>query len=297
MATMANPISALTSAGFDVLNLGMHLLAAHDQRIQVAREENSAVQQAVTTMDADRQTIYKAANEGLITAAAAAAAILDVHTWYWAFLTPLIQGPTKGPTAPFPNPGAPNNNLTGGIYYEATDGAACHCAGEKIGNVVGCTAGCCIGCAAIDPTLSNDYVTFMRGGGSVIAAPIVANKYGLQTRAPYTLTYVKPKVVTPEELTINKNTGVVTVGAPPSSSDAVIQTGAESTQAAPDQGGVTITTPSTTIAGTATAPISNTPNQTVSSALGGITQGDLLIGAGIVLFAFLFSFMGRRREY
>jgi hypothetical protein len=217
--------------------LVMGLLAAHDRRVTAAKEENAAVQQAVVALDSDLATIFDAANKGDITPQVAAAACMDVHNWYWLFIQPLQQGSTKGPQQVFPNPGAPNNADTGGIYYEATDGANCHCGTDK-----NCTAGCCIGCAAIDPCLSNAYKFFSTGKAFTLHVPvIVANKYGLAQRAAYDLKFTPPVHENPEaEVALNTKTGIITVGATPSGTDAVIATGVTTSGAPPDTGGDSI---------------------------------------------------------
>jgi hypothetical protein len=294
------PLEAVNAA-FSVLNLGMHLLAAHDQRVQVAKAENVAVQQAYATMLNDLQTIFEAANAGYMTAAAAADACMDVHTWYWQYLNPLIQGPTKGPTVAFPNPAlgaAPNSAATGGIYYEASDGGSCHCAGEKINGVVGCTAGCCIGCAAVDPTLSNAFVGFASGkaftmqSAVVIPDPSFWPKTGPQGFQPKTYSYTPPKSLNLEEVTVSKTTGVVTVGAPPSSTDTVVQTGKASSTATPDQGGIvppsqtneTLTGPSQS------NPTGGTPGTGLASLEAALGPNYMyyLIGAALLFLLLLF---------
>ena len=234
MSASPSPLGIVTSLAGTGESLIMGLLAAHDKRVQAAKEENAAVQQAVQALDADLKTIFTAANNGDITPSVAMATCQDVHLWYWAFIQPLQQGSTKGPQQTFPNPGAPNSNAVGGIYYEATDGANCHCGTDK-----NCTAGCCIGCAAIDPTLSNAYAGFKTGKAfTMTVAVIVANKYGLAQRNAYQLTYTPPKVTNPEaEVTLNTKTGIVTVGAAPTTNDAVVATGVVSTSGTSDAGG------------------------------------------------------------
>jgi len=257
----------------------MSLLAAHDARMKLAKEENGALAQALTAFDGDLKTIFDAANKGDITPGVAAQACEDVHNWFWAWIMPFQQGATKGPTQVFPNPGAPNNAAVGGIYYEATDGANCHCDSEGVG--APCTAACCIGCAAFDPCLSNAYVWFSRGKAFTLAVPVVvANKYGLPQRATYNLTFTPPKKENPEaEVTINAKTGVVTVGAPPSSTDAVIASGVVAIGAAPDTG-------SDVIQHTASGTDVNTTSVSVLSQIpGGITTVLLAGLAAVILFA------------
>jgi len=192
-------------------------------------------------------------------------------------MNPLIQGPTKGPTKAFPGAGTPD-------YYAAGSGATCHCSGEKIGNVTGCTAGCCIGCAAVDPTLSAAWHIFANGGGSFATAVIVANKYGLPSRAPYTLTYKKPAAIHQAELTINTKSGVVTVGAPAGQNDLVVASGGVSTAAAPDQGGVV---PVSQLNATENGPSQTNPTGVPAlGSLGGTTL-YLLIGAVVLVLLVL----------
>jgi hypothetical protein len=310
MSTAVPPLAAVNAA-FSVLNLGMHLLAAHDQRVQVAKTENLAVQQAYATMLNDLDTIFDAANLGYMTNEAAADACADVSQWYWQYLNPLIQGPTKGPTVAFPNPNlgaSPNSAAVGGIYYEASDGGNCHCAGEKINGVTGCTAGCCIGCAAVDPTLSNAYVGFKTGkaftmqSAVVIPDPTFWPKTGPQGFQPKTFTFTPPKALNLEEVTVSKTTGVVTVGAPPSGTDTVVQTGKASSTATPDQGGIvpvtqtneTLTGPSQTNGGV-TTPTGTGTGQTPTltslvSSLG--PYGWYIVGAVALLLLILLTRSG-----
>jgi hypothetical protein len=288
MAASAAPWAGLAETGGTLI---MGLLAAHDARVKAAKAENAAVGQAIAAMDADLKTIFTAANAGDISTQVAAQAVMDVHTWYWAFIQPLQQGSTKGPQQTFPNPGAPNSAATGGIYYEATDGTNCHC-----GTDANCTAGCCIGCAAIDPTLSNAYVLFSKGVAfTMTVAVIVGNtKYGLSSRAAYNLTYTPPKVTNPEaEVTINKTNGIVTVGAAPSSSDAVIATGVTTVGASSDTGGDVIqhTAAGTDNAATTTAPISNPLASLASQIPGGMTT--IYIALGLIL---LLLFLPRKQS-
>jgi len=265
-------------------SLVMGLLAAHDKRVQAAKEENAALAQAVTALDADLKTVFTAANNGDITPQVAAQACQDVHNWFWAFVQPLQQGATKGPTQTFPNPGAPNNAAVGGIYYEASDGANCHC-----GTNAACTASCCVGCAAIDPCLSNAYKWFLAGKAFTLTRPvIVANKYGLPQSGPYNLTFTPPKKENAEaEVTIAVKTGIITVGAAPSQGDAVIASGVTTIGAAPDTGGDVIQhtatgadNPATTTAATA----GGTLTGLIASIPGGYYT---LIGVGILLLFLL----------
>lgn len=279
-AVSATALSGLASAGIGLavagVSLVMGLLAAHDARVKAAKEENAALAQAVVAFDADLHTIFDAANKGDIEPGVAANACMDVRNWYWIFIQPLQQGPTKGPTQTFPNPGAPNNAAQGGIYYEATDGAACHCAGQAA-----CTAGCCFGCANLDPCLSNAYIWFSRGKAFTLSVPpVAADKYGLPARAAYTLTFTPPKVEQPEaEVTINKTSGIITVGAPPSASDVVIASGVTAIGAAPDTG-------ADVIQHTASGADVNT-SSAVSNELASIPGGIYTVIIGAILLLFL----------
>lgn len=231
MAAATNPLGLATTLAGTGVSLIMGLLATHDKRVQAAKQENAAVAQAIAALDSDLKTIFDALNSGDISEQVAVAALTDVHLWYWAFIQPLQQGATKGPQNTFP---ATKMSATQpfvacyGYAYNAT----CECSGTA------CTAGCCIGCGAIDPSLSAAIHVVNLHGGTFQVCVIVENKYGLAQRAAYNITYTKPKVTNTEaEVTINQKTGIVTVGANPTSSDAVIATGVVSTSGTSDAGG------------------------------------------------------------
>lgn len=253
---MPDPISQVIGSG---VTLVMGLLAAHDRRVQIAKEENSAVQQAVAALDTDLQTIFAAANAGDMSASVAVECCQAVSAWYWQFIGPFQQGPQRGQVSCGSNSRKPGPNV-------GTLQGACYGADSAPCNGKSCTAGCCIGCNVIDPTLANCIWLFSQPkGGKVTACTVVGNKYGLRSRAGYVLTYKPPASVRSEEVTINKNTGVITVGATPSGRDAVISTGAIAAGSIPDSGGV----------------------YEAGAALGSLGSSGLLLAGGFGLFLLL----------
>lgn len=218
LMTSVNPISA----GFNLLGLGMHLLAAHDERVRIAKEENGACMQAQTALDGDLHTIFDAANAGLITSQEAMQACADVSGWYWQFITPFQQGPIRGNQC--------SSKFPANTKCYSAPGTPC--AGRD------CTAGCCLGCNVFDPSLASAYNVFKAGGGTAQICPTFNDKYGFVGRPGYSLTYKPSAIVKQAELTINAKTGIVSVGAPPSNQDAVIASGGISANSMSDQGGI-----------------------------------------------------------
>lgn len=237
-ASTFNPIGAAVQGAGLGLNIIMGLLAKHDQRMKIAKEENAAVNQAVTALDADLHTVIDALNKGDITEAVALITLQDISIWYWQFIGPFEQGPQKGPHSShaYPLKGGTGNGAcyAANLPNRASDGIPVgnHCAGTT------CTAGCCIGANVVDATIANAVYAIQKHGGAFTVCGSAANKYGGVARAAYTLTYKKPaKLQSEAEVTINKKTGVVTVGALPSQNDAVITGGVVSRAGATDAGG------------------------------------------------------------
>lgn len=273
MATAASPLGLATSLAGTGASLIMGLLAAHDKRVQAAKEENAAVGQAVSALDSDLKTIFTALNNGDITEAVAIATLTDVHLWYWSFIGPLQQGSTKGPRQPFPQ--ANLTTVAGviiGCYGDGAYSSSCVCDGKA------CTAGCCVGCGAIDPTLSAAVKVVQNHGGTFQRCVVIANKYGLSGSAAYNLTYKKPaKLQAEAEVTLNVKTGTVTVGAAPGANDAVIASGVVAIGSTPDSGGDVIQHDAS----------GNDVNTT--SLVAGIPGGDttILLAAGALLLLLL----------
>lgn len=192
-------------------NLIMGLLAKHDARVRAAKEENAATNQAVQAMDADLATIFNHANAGDISPQVAMSLIVDLHSWYWLFIEPYQMGSIKGNicSKKFPD----NPTCYSDPVYQ--------CKGKD------CTAGCCLGCNVISPTLSHAYQLFKSGkSGTINVCEVFASKFGGIARAGYTLTYTIPPQITQVETTINKVSGLISVGIPPNQNDVVIASGA-----------------------------------------------------------------------
>ena len=250
MASAALPIA---QAGFSFM---MNLLAAHDKRIQLAKQENTAVAQAVTALDTDLKTVFTALNNGDMTEAVAIASFQDIEKWYWLWITPFTQN--QNVTEAMCNATV----LAGGRGASSDNPVGC---GSSAGGKE-CTAACCIGCAVIVSACRQGVKivqahgatnTLGYGVGTIQVPGVAANKYGLPARAAYNLTYKPPKVKNPEaEVTLNTKTGILTVGATPSPTDVVIATGVTTVGASPDTGGDQIqhTPAGTDVASTTLAP-------------------------------------------
>lgn len=192
-------------------NLIMGLLAKHDARVQAAKEENAATNQAVQAMDSDLATIFNHANAGDISPQVAMGLLNDVHAWYWAFVAPFQMGSAKGNicSKKFPD----NLDCFSDPVYQ--------CKGKE------CTAACCLGCNTIGPSLSRAYQLFKTGkAGTIKICDVFGSKYGGVARAGYSLTYTPPPAIIPVEATINKVSGLIAIGVSPSQNDIVVASGA-----------------------------------------------------------------------
>lgn len=205
MASQA--IVAGVGLGADLI---MGLLAKHDARVTAAKEENAATNQAVLAMDKDIKTIVNAANAGDIDEVTAMVLLNDVNLWYWQFVTPFQMGSKHGNTC---IPQFPDNT---NCFADTAN----PCAGKD------CTAACCLGCNSIGPSLSRVYAIFKNHGGTATICKVYPSKYGGVDRESYTVTYTPPPKVIQVEATINKVSGLIAVGVPPSQNDVVVAQGA-----------------------------------------------------------------------
>ena len=293
--------TAAISIGQTAFSFVMGMLAAHDARVKAAKEENAAVNQAISALDSDLHTIITALNYGDMTEADAIDCCNAIANWYWQFIEPLQQGSAKGPGVC----GADNPAHVGGCVD-----SACKSVGGRTGGCyqhegsapcsgTACTAGCCIGCNVVIPSLGNCARIIQAHGGTFYVCAIVGNKYGLTSRAAYTLTYKKPSKVTEEEITIDAKTGVVTVGALPSQVDVVIDKGVVVKNSQSDSGGVAgVTAPGATqtTVGTPVEDLAATEQAegTMTALLSG-TNLYIIIGAAAILLIVLMMPRGGMR--
>jgi len=246
---MATAPLAFAKVGFSFI---MGLLAAHDHRMAIAKEENAANNQALAALDADMKTIFDAVNKGDMTPGTAIAACQDVRNWYWSFITPFQQGSRKGDTCgcdkavavspTVKNYGTSQSVGSDGVGQGTARGSCYACQVEAPCQMTGagdpCTAACCIGCNVVNATIVNAiWALYQPKGATFQVCGSAANKYGAIARAPYNLTWKPPAHETGAEVTINVKTGIVTVGAPPSGNDAVILSGVQAIGSSPDTGG------------------------------------------------------------
>jgi hypothetical protein len=165
IGTAAGPIGAAVGA---VIGIIAGLWAKHDARVKGAKTENAAVASAVQVVDGALQAIFSGANSGGITAQDAIQQCTQLLQDYWSRVANYHRGPGQA---------------------DASNGGA-NCTNIKCDK--SCTASCCVGCADIQPSILNCIQVFQAGGGTARVYKVFGDKYGLQTRAGYSLTYTAP---------------------------------------------------------------------------------------------------------
>lgn len=275
-------VTAGIGAALSLFTFGLQLLAAHDMRVKIAKQENGALNQALIAFNGDLKTIFDAANKGDMTEAVAIYALQMLEQWYWAFMTPFQQGDQRGADGCTKYPGLDHVHVGACPQLACWDCQNANHAGHSHGQT--CTAACDVGCNLVVPILHNAQKIFLRHGGALnvcIGQPrpdggAIGVKYGFVPQKNYSLTYKKPAAVHEAEVTLNRQTGIISVGAPPSNQDIIVAGGAISPTATPDEGGVAAGIPTTiTMAGL----LSN-----LSSA-----QKYAALGLGIVALLLAFS--------
>lgn len=203
--------SAIGGEGIGIgLSLVMGALARHEHQITIAKEENGALNQSVAAVDSDIKTIFDGANQGTISENTAMTLLQDVWLWYWQYMTPFQVGNIKGNHCipDFPN------------QVKCFADSANPCAGKD------CTAACCVGCNSIGPSLSACFQVFKNHGGSATICKVYGSKYGGVERNGYTVSYTPPAKVLNVEATINVVSGLIAIGASPTSkNDIVVNSG------------------------------------------------------------------------
>jgi hypothetical protein len=151
-------------------------------RSRQAATENQALNQIVQGFDQAIAQLQQAVNSGQLSVADAAAEVNSIWQWYWQSITPKIQ--------PNRNGCASGGNCPGtAIQYAATNGVpAGFCSGNE-------GASCCVGCGPIRLSIERVVAVLNAGGGTAHVASIGGDKYGLQTRVGYDVTF-KPPVYT-----------------------------------------------------------------------------------------------------
>jgi hypothetical protein len=143
-------------------------------RAQQATAENQALNYAVSAFDQSLARVNAAFNNGTIQAQEAIALIQQIYQSYWEVTATKIQPNRNGCSSGSNCPGT-------AMGYEATNGApAGFCAGT-----IGAT--CCVGCGPIRLSVERAISAIQAGGGSSVVAPVIGDRYGLQTRVSYTL--------------------------------------------------------------------------------------------------------------
>lgn len=165
----AGPIGAAVGV---VVGLIAGFWSAHDARAAGAKDENAAMNSAVTAFDQSIKAVFAAANSTnpaqQITAAQAISLCSQVLQSYWAGMAPHQTGPGRADAS---NHGASCSGLT------------CNSS---------CTAGCCVGCLDLTPSIANCIAVFQAGGGTAQILAVYGSSYGGVARGAYSLTYTPP---------------------------------------------------------------------------------------------------------
>jgi hypothetical protein len=165
------------------------LWAAHEARAAGAKTENAQVSSAVQAFDGGMQAIFSAANSTdpakNISASQAATAVQQLYQQFWASCCNFTKGPGRADTS---NCGASCGGPTN---------TSSPCSGMPYGHKCdkSCTVSCCVGCQDIKPSVDMAVALFQSGAaGTVQVCTVVGDKYGLQQRSGYSLTYTPPTV-------------------------------------------------------------------------------------------------------
>lgn len=163
------------------ITLGLGLLAAHDKRVKQAKDENEAMNNAVTSFDSDLKQVFDAVNRGAMTPDDGVTALTAMHDAFWSYVKPYQM-------AAIPCPPQSGNGC-----YAAQSSAPTKKAGicDKK-----CTAACCVGCNVIVPVITQSIKLFQSGkAGSVSVCEIYGSKFGGQQRTAYSLTYTPLPII------------------------------------------------------------------------------------------------------
>ena len=180
LGSWAGPIGAGVGA---LVGIIAGLWAAHNARVKGATTENQILNSAVAAFDSSLKAIFAAANSGQISPTDATSACNQLYQTYWQNIA---QYQTLPGTADASHHGANCGTYTSGVTTPCTPsgGPACN---------KSCTAGCCVGCHDLMPAVQDAIAVFQNPkGGFINVCRVYGDKYGLQDRAQYTLTYAPP---------------------------------------------------------------------------------------------------------
>jgi hypothetical protein len=196
----AGPIGAAVGL---VVGIIAGLWAAHEARAKGARDENAAVNSAVTAFDGAIRAIFDAANSSdpskNIPASTAAQLCQQQLQTFWQSMQPHMQGPGRADSSGF-----------GAHCGDGTLNAGGACTGTPGGHRCdkSCTAACCVGCQDLYPTILQCAQVFGNpAGGTVQVCKVFGSKYGAVTRAGYSLTYKPPALPTSADGILSSLTG------------------------------------------------------------------------------------------
>lgn len=190
LSTAAIPfVGAAIAAGAAIF---AGLWAAHERRLQEAKNENQAVNAALSGVDQAVKTINQAFNSGQATAAQCIQALQQVEQNYWAEVAGVIQ---------------PGRNA---CQASPSGGANCDAVNAKTACSGGSGAACCVGCSDLFSTgpqpasvdqfgtvyygIAGAVIVLQQGGGTSVMPSVAASKYGVTSRSGYSLTWKAPAV-------------------------------------------------------------------------------------------------------
>lgn len=167
------------------------LWAAHNARVAGAKQENQAINSALSTWDAGMKAIFNAANSSdptiNVSGAQAAAQVEQLYAQFWAQMSVYMHAPGTSDTS------------GGGVNCGSSQlNPAGPCAGEPGGHKCdkSCTATCCTGCQDLFPSmLQATQVLNSPTGGTVQVCAVASSSYGAASRSGYSLTYTPPTVL------------------------------------------------------------------------------------------------------
>jgi hypothetical protein len=159
------------------------LWASHNARAAGAKNENTALNSAVTAFDGSLKAIFAAANStdvsSQITPAQAIQLLQQNLQSYWQGMAPFMTGPGRADASS----GGSKCSSVVTCNQQSSPGLKCDS---------GCTAGCCVGCDVLTPTINQAIALFNAGSGTLNVCEVYGSGYGAVTRPSYTLTYTPP---------------------------------------------------------------------------------------------------------
>lgn len=159
------------------------IFAGMKVRAQQASLENQALNYAVQAFDLSIKQINAAYNNRSILPQEAIALVQQVFQQFWEVTATKIQPNRNGCGSGAGCPGT-------ALQYESTNGAPGPCPGSSCYCTGNIGAACCVGCGPIRLSVERILQVLQYNGGQSVIAPVIGDRYGLQTRGSYSLTWM-----------------------------------------------------------------------------------------------------------